>query len=452
MDKILRANKFISENEGGVNGKYRLKYHMTPPVGWMNDPNGLIYFGGKYHLYYQFNPYGAQPGTMYWGRFSSEDLISYEECGVAIAPDGEYSSVFSGGATECGGKINALYTLHTEKDGKQSEEVYGAVSADGGAFGAGAKIFDNEELPENISRTDFRDPCPVEIGGKYFVFVGGKDVKKNAGVIIVLSGDNLDKLNYAFCIGPFYELGDMGECPSYFQVGGKDVLLCSGCRVPERGNDFKNENSSVFVVGNIDFGRGSMSVDFIKEIDKGDAFYAPQFIRGAEKPIMIGWLENWGKPYVTQVLGHGWAGVFSVPRELSYADGDIFQKPVESLEKYCADADGGEIGDCAEITFTFDGGGELELCGENGGVTVGFDGGVYLDTRNANNMNGCVRRTNGVYGSCGVRVLRDVSGIEVFVDGGREVISSRIFVDGVCKIITRGGVDNVRVRRIEVVK
>ncbi len=94
MDKISQANKYISENVSGVNNKYRLKYHMTPPVGWMNDPNGLVYFGGKYHLYFQFNPYAAQPGTMYWGHFTSDDLITYKNCGVAVAPTTMFQAYF----------------------------------------------------------------------------------------------------------------------------------------------------------------------------------------------------------------------------------------------------------------------------------------------------------------------------------------------------------------------
>ncbi len=450
MDKISQANKYISENVSGVNNKYRLKYHMTPPVGWMNDPNGLVYFGDKYHLYFQFNPYAAQPGTMYWGHFTSDDLITYKNCGVAVAPDDNFSSIFSGGAIERDGEINALYTLHTERDGEKSEEVYKAVSANGQIFSAGRKVFENEELPENISRTDFRDPCPVKIGDKYYVFIGGKDTLKNSGVIIVLCGADLDKLKYGFSLGPFYELGDMGECPSYFKVDGKDVLICSGCHVPARGNDFKNENSSVFVVGEIDFEHGAMSVDFIKEIDKGDTFYAPQFIRGIDKPVMIGWLEMWGKPYPTKELNHGWVGAFSIPRQLTYRNGDIFQNPVENLKNYHFSVSENGVTETADISFEFNGKGAVTISGNNGEVTIGNDGEVYLDTRKSNNMCGCIRRTNRSYKNCRIRVLLDVSGIEVFVDGGREVISSRIYIDGTCEIKTQCGVKNVTVRRIEV--
>lgn len=448
MSELENANAYIAKAKDTVNGKYRLKYHVMPPAGWMNDPNGLIYFKGKYHLYYQFNPYDVRAGKMCWGHAVSDDLISFTDCGVALACEGAKESVFSGGAIEVDGKITAYYTLHTEDGENKTEEVYTGVSPDGNAFKGLTKAFDNGSLPQNISRTDFRDPCPVRIGNTYYVFVGGKDIPSNRGVIVVLGGKSPEKLEYKFYLGPYCELGDMGECPSYFRVNGKDVLLASGCHVRGRGNDFKNTNSSVFIVGDLDFEKGKMKVDFIKEIDKGDAFYAPQFIRGLEKPVMIGWFEMWNKPYPTEDMGHGWVGAFTAPRIIEYKNGDIFQSPVDGLSSYCYEAADGEVPRCADVSFEFSGKGELTVEGENGEVTIGSDGGVYLDTRHANNSFGSIRRTNGSYGRCAVRVLLDVSGIEVFIDGGREVISSRIYIDGKYRIRTSGGVSRLKIRGI----
>ena len=447
-DKIISANNYIAKSKNSVKNEYRLKYHMMPPIGWLNDPNGLIYFKGRYHLYYQFNPYASCPGKMYWGHFLSDDLISYVDDGVALKPDKEDASAFSGGAIEHDGKINAFYTLHVENGNGKSEEVYKAVSSEGFCFDQGVKVFDNENLPENISRTDFRDPCPVKIGDTYYVFVGGKDKVLNKGVIIVLRGKTTDKLEYAFLLGPYYELGDMGECPSYFRVGDKDVIVVSGCNVPERGNDFKNINSSVFIVGDLDFEKGEMSVDYIREIDKGDSFYAPQFVRGTHKPVMIGWLEMWEKKYPTHEKNHGWVGAFSIPREISIKNGEICQTPVESLNGYLTDVADGVVPKCADISLRFNGEGSLKIEGDDGEVVIGKDSGIYLDTNLTNNMFGCVRRTNNAYDSCEVRILLDVSGIEVFVDGGREVISSRIYIDGNYKMQVNGDISEIHIKEI----
>lgn len=447
-DKILSANNYIAKSRNTVKNEYRLKYHMMPPIGWLNDPNGLIFFKGRYHLYYQFNPYASAPGKMCWGHFVSDDLISYVDDGVALKPDIEDASAYSGGSIEYEGKIHAFYTLHIENEDGKSEEVYKAVSSVGFCFDQGVKVFDNEYLPANISRTDFRDPCPVKIGDTYYVFVGGKDEVLNKGVIIVLCGKTPDRLHYAFTIGPFYELGDMGECPSYFRVGEKDVIVVSGCNVPERGNDFKNINSSVFIVGELDFKNGKMDVDFIREIDKGDSFYAPQFIRGTDKPIMIGWLEMWEKKYPTREKKHGWVGAFSIPREVSINGGKIYQTPVRQLDKYLKEVPEGIVPKCADITFKFDGEGWLKIKGDNGEVVIGKDSGVYLDTKLTNNMFGCVRKTNASYKECEVRMLLDVSSIEVFVDGGREVISSRIYIDGNYVLEVNGGISQIQIKEI----
>ena len=115
-DKILSANNYIAKSRNTVKNEYRLKYHMMPPIGWLNDPNGLIYFKGRYHLYYQFNPYASEPGKMCWGHFVSDDLISYVDDGVALKPDIEGASAYSGGSIEYQGKINAFYTLHIEDE------------------------------------------------------------------------------------------------------------------------------------------------------------------------------------------------------------------------------------------------------------------------------------------------------------------------------------------------
>lgn len=94
MNNLLKANSYISNNKHKTNSQYRPKYHMSPSVGWMNDPNGLIYFGGKYHLYYQCYPYDSINGVMHWGHFVSDDLYTFRDLGVAIAPEEEGENIF----------------------------------------------------------------------------------------------------------------------------------------------------------------------------------------------------------------------------------------------------------------------------------------------------------------------------------------------------------------------
>lgn len=447
MKGLFEINDFVHAQKRNVNNTYRLKYHMMPPIGWMNDPNGLIYFKGKYHLFYQYNPYNTLPGTMLWGHATSKDLIEFEDEPIAIAPTEEHTSIFSGGAIEIQGELNAIYTLHYEHNGVKKEEVYLTKSKDGTHFSTPICVFDNSTLPENISRMDFRDPFPVQIEGMYYVFLGGKDIKLNKGVIVVLQGDSLDNLTYSFTLGPFYELGDMGECPSYFKVNEKDVLLVSGCHVQNRENDFKNINSSMFIVGKLNFKQGKMDIDFIKEIDKGDAFYAPQFINGNHEPVMIGWMEMWGKEYPTHELNHNWTGAFSIPRKLYIKGNDIYQIPIDSIISYHKETLE-KISHCLDISFDIFYKGTFEIKGTNGKVAMNLEDYFYLDTTQANNKNGYIRRTNHRYSSCHIRMLIDISSIEVFIANGKEAISSRIYLDGEYSITHNDAVRNLQMKEV----
>ena len=99
-ESIRKANQYIDENRVKVNQQYRGAFHLLPPIGWMNDPNGFVYFLGEYHLFYQFYPYDSVWGPMHWGHAKSKDLLHWEELPVALAPSESYDKdgCFSGSA------------------------------------------------------------------------------------------------------------------------------------------------------------------------------------------------------------------------------------------------------------------------------------------------------------------------------------------------------------------
>lgn len=451
---IEAANNFIAENKDKVEQKYRLKYHMMPPCGWMNDPNGLIKIEDKYHLFYQFYPYDSKWGPMHWGHFETSDLIKYEDKSVAIAPTDQdvESGCFSGGSFLNDKELNLIYTRHFEKDNYKSEKIFLAKSVEYDKFDKYEKIvFDNETLPKNLSRSDFRDPYLKNIDGINYIFIGGKDIVLNQGVIIVLKSNTLDNFQYDFTIGPFYELGDMGECPSLANINGLDVLIFSGCNVREKDNNYKNVNSSVFVIGKIDYNAKKMNIINIKEIDKGDTFYAPQFINN-EDNIMIGWLEMWGKPYPTDVWNHNWVGAFSIPRKVYIENNEIYQMPIDSIKNYYKNTyifNNQTISKISDLLIKYNDDFKIIFKSNNGSFIVSKNEFIYLDTTNSNNLNGCIRRTNNKYSSGEIRLLLDNSSIELFVNSGLEVISSRIYLDSNYDLEIIGKVDII-VNEIEV--
>lgn len=120
MNLLEKANVFISENKHKIVEQFRPEFHLAPEYGWMNDPNGFVYFNGEYHLFYQSNPYDSKWDTMHWGHAKSKDLIEWEHLPVALAPDQPYdkNGCFSGSAIVVEDELVLMYTGVTEDNGQ----------------------------------------------------------------------------------------------------------------------------------------------------------------------------------------------------------------------------------------------------------------------------------------------------------------------------------------------
>ena len=109
------AQRALADSQSRVIEDYRPGYHISPPAGWMNDPNGVVYFRGEYHVFYQHHPYDAKWGPMYWGHAKSADLVHWQHLPIALAPgdDCDRDGCFSGSAVVCGDTLALIYTGHT---------------------------------------------------------------------------------------------------------------------------------------------------------------------------------------------------------------------------------------------------------------------------------------------------------------------------------------------------
>ena len=117
MYTVKQADEYIAANAQNIDKTYYPRYHMAPPIGWLNDPNGLAYFNGEYRLFYQYHPYSDSFGAMHWGQFVSSDLIEYRHGNVALCPSGaDETSCFSGGGIAADGKLYLMYTRHYETE------------------------------------------------------------------------------------------------------------------------------------------------------------------------------------------------------------------------------------------------------------------------------------------------------------------------------------------------
>jgi len=354
-------------------GAERFLYHFEPQKGWMNDPNGLVYFKGRYHAFFQHNPHSPHWDKMHWGHAVSEDLIHWQELPIALYPDESYEDdggCFSGSAIEKDGRLYLLYTSVSHGLG-QTQSV--AWSDDGIHF---TKYEGNPVIRENpLGYPDFRDPKVSLIGDRYHMVVGTGN--EASGKVLLFT--SLDLLNWQY-EGILFEGAEYAhciECPDLFPLGDKYVLMFSKIGETERATHF--------VVGDLEDGK--LVNGTLCRPEWGTDFYAPQTFLDGKRRIMIGWLYHWGKQAPE---GCPFAGALSIPRELTLANGKLQNFPVEEARHL--------------------------LKRESPYVRVTEEGVILSD-----------RHGNTVFRPCGdikrVDTLEDTKAVEVFINGGEASFS-----------------------------
>lgn len=316
-DNLRMAAQALEHGRAGIKeAKMRQRYHFMAPAGWINDPNGVVYYKNRYHVFYQSNPFDAFWGTMYWGHAVSDDLFCWENLPLALAPgewydNGEGGGCFSGSAIEHEGKLFLIYTgVYRDKD-KNIQCQCVAYSEDGVTF---EKYAGNPVVtaPKGYDSSNFRDP-KVWRHNDSFYFVCAACRGDTAELLLYSSKDllNWDLVNVLFCAGKRY--GDMWECPDLFRLADKDVLLFSPMGM--------GETTSLYLTGKLNYQTGVFVPEVQGRIDCGMDFYAPQtLLDGENRRIMLAWANAWQWMPWWKDWGpthkEGWCGSFNLPREI----------------------------------------------------------------------------------------------------------------------------------------
>ncbi|HFI0612411.1 TPA: glycoside hydrolase family 32 protein [Streptococcus suis] len=445
MKTVDKANQFIQTEKGKINPIFKPQAHLTPETGWMNDPNGFVYFRGEYHLFYQFNPYESVWGPMHWGHAKSKDLVNWEQLPVALAPDKAYDKdgCFSGSAIVKDDVLWLMYTGHiVNEDGTVSQVQNMAFSTDGIHF---EKIEQNpvataEGLPEEVIANDFRDPKIFEKDGHYYSVVATKH-KDNVGCIVLLSSPNLTdwKFESIFLKGEANQ-GFVWECPDYFEVDGQEYLIISPMRYQKDGNDFININSNIFVTGHVDWDKKVFVAESFKEIDHGHDFYAAQTTEGPEgERVMIAWMHTWGRKLVTNDLGHKWYGQMTLPRILKKTENRLHQVlPTSVLEAFKDIEIGQVIQGPSKLSLKLEDSLDLKLGTDRDYLQFGYDKAkkeVYIDRSSLKIQQAGEEEWSTVRRAVTVKatdllVLIDTNCLEIFINDGQETLTSTFYVEG----------------------
>ena len=338
---LREARKYEETMEAGINGG-RPAFHLSPRVGWMNDPNGFSYCKGAYHLFYQYYPYDSVWGPMHWGHAVSRDLLHWEYLPAALAPDTAYDKdgCFSGSALELpDGRQLLMYTGVVKEPrtdgGFQDIQTQCIAIGDGRDYEKYQQnpVLDGGDLPEGGSRNDFRDPkLWMEEDGTYRCVVGNCTGDKDGRILLYKSEDGIHWDFLSILAENKGRFGRMWECPDFFKLDGKYVLLTSPQDMMPKGFEYHNGNGTLCLIGGYDEKTNTFIEEHNQAVDYGIDFYAPQTIAAPDgRRIMIGWMQNWDTCNLRDTERF-WFGQMTLPRELSIENGRLIQKPVRELE------------------------------------------------------------------------------------------------------------------------
>jgi fructan beta-fructosidase len=451
--------------------KYRPAFHFSPVENWTNDPNGLVYLAGEYHLFYQYNPYGTVWGHMSWGHAVSTDLFHWKHLPVAleeyVSPSGDSTMIFSGSAvvditntsgffpSDSSGLV-AIYTSHVHDGNTQLTQHQSiAYSHDKGRT---FTLYDKNPVL-NLNLKDFRDP-------KVFWYAPEKKwvmaaVIPNKFKVHFYESKNLKDWKFLSGFGPLGDTAKIWECPDLCQVSmltepskKKWVLLVSNSH--PQGPTFVGMQ---YFVGAFDGKRFTPEnpKQYPLYLDYGKDFYAAVTFNNIPakdgRTILLGWANNWA--YGNQIPTSTWRSAMSLPRELylkpTQESNRLLQRPVREVEKQRGDSIPFRLLGRAfplqsfEIRIELQPEGASEfgikfLSGEADETILGYNvekQEVFLDRTHSGNINfhrdfSSIERAPAklVDGKLNLHIFFDKSIMEVFVNDGEQVITEQLFPTG----------------------
>lgn len=479
MNELELIQEYEKERMKNIPESERQVYHLTPAVGWLNDPNGFCFYNGRYHLYYQYNPFGTNWDVhMRWGAWSSEDLVHWQYEKAAFVPDQSYETgVYSGSAiTGKDGKMLVMYTAHYDEKVPADEstplgklaspgsvrdeyETQCIASGDGYTFEKSEHnpVIGLDQLPEGSFAGDFRDPkIWLSEDGLYYVIVANRRADNGFGRLLLYRSE--DAVTWEFVttlIENDGSLGRMWECPDMYQLDGKTVIVSSIMALSTCDPHLRNGYTPLAFVGDYDkdthrFIQKDAERPSPQPVDLGFDFYAPQSMLAPDgRRIMVGWMqapEAGGNAPERQK----WYGMMSVPRELSVKEGHLYQTPVREIRNLYTDSVSEEAHIRGEDVII------AGICGRAADVTVSAEhlerkfemkfasdgehyvslsycpdcGTLTLDrTRQNRSSSICeIRKVQiGKNDHIRLRVLIDRYSFEIYVNDGAQVLSGTIY-------------------------
>ena len=432
---------------------WRQHFHNQPVTGLLNDPNGFACFDGAWHLFYQWCPWGAVHGLKYWYHIISHDLVSWKNLGVCLCPGlgdaFDNRGVYSGSAMPAGDTLLLYYTgNHRDLDWTRRPcTCLARLDRNGHAEKAPAPLFGAH--PDYTEHQ--RDPKILyDPGTQAWHILLGAQTRDGDGCILVYSSQSpVDGWTFAgqLKVTGYEHFGSMWECPSMEHISGRDVLIfCpQQLTLPSRATC---RDHCGYLLGTMDWA----SLVFTPEspftvLDAGFDFYAAAGaagLPGSDRAVVIGWMGLPNASYPTDE--EDWSGCLSLPRELTLRNGQLIQRPLPEMKKLRNEqltpvpnhAGCFSLPLCAELEMDWDSS-DLDMAlftdaQGQGGFMLRYDtanhtffadrGGMeHVSSPDMGTARTC-RLENGLHR---LHMFIDSSSLEIFVNDGEAVLSSRVF-------------------------
>ncbi|UZR96552.1 glycoside hydrolase family 32 protein [Chondrinema litorale] len=466
--------------------KYRPQYHYSPPENWMNDPNGMFYFDGEYHLFYQHYPDSNVWGPMHWGHAISKDMVNWENLPIALYPD-EHGMIFSGSAvvdknntsgfgTEENPPLVAIFTYHDmekEKAGEIKYQTQGiAYSTDKGRTWT---KYENNPVLENPGIKDFRDPKVswYEADQKWIMTLAVKDH------ISFYSSPNLKdwtlESDFGKTIGAH---GGVWECPDLFPMvdseGNKKwvILLSINPGGPQGGS------ATQYFVGDFNGKKFTPYDTEIRWIDYGADNYAgvtwSDIPKEDGRRLFLGWMSNW--QYANIVPTYDWRSAMTIPRTFHLtATNKLLQKPVKELNNIMQSpqliddfsissektlVENLELAETAHFIFNTDMGAsnKLEMSIENDSesfkLIVDLESGIIATDRSKSGLtdfhldftNLHEKKIDEDFNLNSLEVFVDAASFEIFINDGELVFTEIVFPENPYNRVAFTANNNVQIQ------
>lgn len=441
------ANSF---NNKGNNDKWTLNYHFETPFGLINDPNGLSYYNGEYHLFFQWNPYSCEHKFKHWGLTKTKDFIDFTLPKAVLAPNNAFdkNGCYSGSAFVHNDKLELLYTGNVKDDegNRESYQVRAICDKDGNVTKIGPVV---SELPVGYT-AHFRDPKVYKHEGKYY-FVIGAQTEGLKGRVLLYSSSDFESWKYEGEIDTKYkDFGFMWECPGMLSMDNKDILIFSPQGLEKEEFKYQNIYQSGYMVGNLDYNTLKFNHGEFKELDMGFDFYAPQcFEDNKGRQILIGWMGLPEEEAYHPTSRNNRSQCLTMPRELSLKNDILYQKPLEELKELRTEeilSVTEQLGNCFDINeiknnsyelivdLEKQDSSEIELRfaeGTNEYMTFSYNFETKIALLDRSNMNEGLKGVRKFKlesdGNLKLHMFMDNSAMELYMQDGLEVASARIY-------------------------